>query len=113
MKSKSKKYRWKPIVCGMGTILQILKQGGNLPAELVIVYHEEIYKIGIASDYNKKLGKFFDTVFYINDKEYKSWEQFETFAEIGGVRITEIYDPVEVVEADEGDPANLTIFKNY
>jgi len=106
---RGKKYRWEPVPCGVGTVINILEQSKDSTVQLVVRYHEEYYKIGVASDYNRQTRSFFDTVFYLNDQEYELLNAFRASATIDGMNIMDIHDSLEIVEADEGNPRNLTI----
>lgn len=106
---KKKKYKWDPVSCTVQTILELLSQDNDV-LELVIQYHGDYYNIGIASDYNVRTKTFTDRVYYLNDREFSSFDTFCSSADIGGVPFKTISETVNVVEADEGNPRNLTIF---
>ena len=111
-KKKEKRFRWESVSCGVGIILRILEQCEDCSVQLVVRYHGAYYNIGIASDYDRQTRKFFDTIFYLNEQEFLSLDEFKSSAKINDILFTDICDMMEVVEADEGNPINLTILKD-
>ncbi|MFT8890187.1 hypothetical protein [Ethanoligenens sp.] len=109
--NKKKKYKWEPVPCTVQTILDLLRQDIDT-LELVIQYEGNDYNIGIASDYDARSKTFTDKVYYLNDREFSSFNAFCSSADMGGVPFERISETINVVEADEGNPRNLTIFEN-
>ena len=110
-KKADKKYKWQPVVSDAQTILKLIEQcDDEAPGiDLIIKYNDIIYKIGISSDYSRRRG-FFDKVYYINDKEYKIYQELKRATDID-------YTPFELLPgtiyiiADElfGNPRSYTL----
>ncbi|MCL2633445.1 MAG: hypothetical protein FWD34_02905 [Oscillospiraceae bacterium] len=96
----------------------------NAPVlNLKIKYSDKIYRLGIASDFNRSTGEFFDTVFFIGDDCKRPWDngwncdtfdEFKQSAKLGDVLLKDINGEITVLEdEDAGCPSNITMFKPY
>ncbi len=106
-----KKYKWEPLATDARTILKLIEQcDDEAPGiDLIIKYNNIIYKIGISSDYERKRG-FFDKVYYINDREYKMYQEFKRATDIENTPFEELLETIHII-ADEllGDPRSYTL----
>ncbi|MCL2592123.1 MAG: hypothetical protein FWD82_02040 [Defluviitaleaceae bacterium] len=90
---------------------------------LKISYNDNIYRIGIASDYNKRKNVFFDTVFFVSDDCKRPWESglnYDTFdelkrsAKLSGMLLADIKDEITILEDEDcGCPSNVTQLEPY
>jgi hypothetical protein len=77
----------------------------------------------MASDYDRRKGVFFDTVFFVSDDCKRPWEtglNFNTFdefkksAKLGETPLVDIKDEITVLEdADTGCPSGITQLRPY
>ena len=106
-----KKYKWQPVVSDAQTILKLIKQcDDEAPGiDLIIKFNDIIYKIGISSDYTRGRG-FFDKVYYINDKEYRIYQEFIRATDIDNTPFELLQGTIYVI-ADElfGNPRGYTL----
>ena len=90
---------------------------------LKISYRDKEYRLGIASDYDRRKNVFFDTVFFLGDdcglpwatgSSYDTFEEFKRSASLNEMRLAEIKDEIIILEdADCGCPGNVTQLRPY
>ena len=102
-----KTYRWKPLRCMPGDIVDLMRECERIEAPIVsleVGYDGMRQLVGMSSDFERGLG-FFDTVWYVDDDEYPSLDAFLADATLGGRRFSDISEPVQVVrDLEIGDP---------
>ncbi len=108
-----KKYRWEPIAFDSHDILMMIENDHVL--EFVASYHEKIYWIGVAADYHHYTREFFDHLYYINDQEYSTFQEFKAQATIDEQLFANLNDKLDVIDTIEGNPkryySDLTYLK--
>ncbi len=72
--------------------------------EFVASYHGQTYWIGVAADYDDRLREFFDHVYYINDQEFSTFQEFFSRAMIDGKLLANLNDKMDVIDTLEGNP---------
>ena len=102
-----KTYRWKPLRCMPGDIVDLMRECERVEAPIVSlgVEHDGMRQlVGMSSDFVRDRG-FFDTVWYVDDDEYPSLDAFLANATLGGRRFSDISEPVQVIrDLEIGDP---------
>lgn len=102
-----KTYRWKPLRCTPGDIVDLMRECKRIEAPVVsleVEYDGVRQRVGMASDFEHGRG-FFDTVWYVDDDEYPSLDAFLANATLGGRRFSDISEPVQVIrDLELGDP---------
>lgn len=102
-----KTYRWKPLRCMPGDIVDLMRECERIEAPIVsleVEYDGARQCVGMASDFEHGRG-FFDTVWYVDDDEYPSLDAFLANATLGGRRFSDISEPVQVIrDLELGDP---------
>ena len=102
-----KTYRWKPLRCMPGDIVDLMRECERIEAPIVsleVEYDGARQRVGMASDFEHGRG-FFDTVWYVDDDEYPSLDAFLANATLGGRRFSDISEPVQVIrDLEIGDP---------
>lgn len=102
-----KTYRWKPLRCMPGDIVDLMRECERIEAPIVsleVEYDGMRQLVGMSSDFERGLG-FFDTVWYVDDDEYPSLDAFLADATLGGRRFSDISEPVQVIrDLEIGDP---------
>ena len=102
-----KTYRWKPLRCMPGDIVDLMRECEHIDAPIVDLEVEldgVRQRVGMTSDYERDRG-FFDTVWYVDDDEYPSLDAFLANATLGGRRFSDIAEPVLVIrDLELGDP---------
>lgn len=102
-----KTYRWKPLRCMPGDIVDLMRECERIDAPIVGLEVEldgVRQRVGMTSDYERDRG-FFDTVWYVDDNEYPSLDAFLANATLGGRRFSDIAEPVLVIrDLELGDP---------
>jgi hypothetical protein len=97
-----KHYRWDPVYFDTADILLLMED--DFVIEFVVSYYGETYWIGVASDFDRSTQEFFDTVFYINNQEFRSFEEFKSRAVIGGRLLFEVKEKLCVIDTFDGNP---------
>ena len=102
-----KTYRWKPLRCMPGDIVDLMRECERIEAPIVsleVEYDGMRQLVGMSSDFERDRG-FFDTVWYVDDNEYPSLDAFLANATLGGRRFSDIAEPVLVIrDLELGDP---------
>lgn len=102
-----KTYRWKPLRCMPGDIVDLMRECERIEAPIVsleVEYDGMRQLVGMSSDFERDRG-FFDTVWYMDDDEYPSLDAFLANATLGGRRFSDISEPVQVIrDLEIGDP---------
>ena len=102
-----KTYRWKPLRCMPGDIVDLMRECERIEAPIVsleVEYDGARQRVGMASDFEHGRG-FFDTVWYVDDDEYPSLDAFLADATLSGRRFSDISEPVQVIrDLEIGDP---------
>ena len=102
-----KTYRWKPLRCMPGDIVDLMRECERIDAPIVGLEVEldgVRQRVGMTSDYERDRG-FFDTVWHVDDDEYPSLDAFLANATLGGRRFSDIAEPVLVIrDLELGDP---------
>ena len=102
-----KTYRWKPLRCMPGDIVDLMRECERIEAPIVsleVEYDGMRQLVGMSSDFERGRG-FFDTVWYVDDDEYPSLDAFLADATLGGRRFSDISEPVQVIrDLEIGDP---------
>lgn len=102
-----KTYRWKPLRCMPGDIVDLMRECERIEAPIVsleVEYDGMRQLVGMSSDFERGLG-FFDTVWYVDGDEYPSLDAFLADATLGGRRFSDISEPVQVIrDLEIGDP---------
>lgn len=102
-----KTYRWKPLRCMPGDIVDLMRECERIDAPIVGLEVEldgVRQRVGMTSDYERDRG-FFDTVWYVDNNEYPSLDAFLANATLGGRRFSDIAEPVLVIrDLELGDP---------
>jgi len=105
----------KRVICNASVILSAMEETIRLEEfiiSLIILYKDEKHKVGISSDYNQQRG-FFDQLFYLDEQEFDTLNKFKLEAILNDKLFVNINDGIEVLKADDGAPANFTIFADY
>ena len=107
-----KTYRWKPLRCMPGDIVDLMRECERIEAPVVNLEVEldgVRQRVGMSSDYERGRG-FFDTVWHVDDDEYPSLDAFLADATLGGRRFTDIDEPVLVIrDLELGDPRSSVL----
>ncbi len=107
-----KTYRWKPLRCMPGDIVDLMRECERIEAPVVGLEVEldgVRQHVGMTSDYERDRG-FFDTVWYVDDDEYPSLDAFLADATLGGRRFSDIDEPVLVIrDLELGDPRSSVL----
>ena len=102
-----KTYRWKPLRCMPGDIVDLMRECERIEAPIVsleVEYDGMRQLVGMSSDFERGRG-FFDTVWYVDDDEYPSLDAFLADATLSGRRFSDISEPVQVIrDLEIGDP---------
>lgn len=102
-----KTYRWKPLRCMPGDIVDLMRECERIEAPIVsleVEYDGMRQHVGMSSDFERGRG-FFDTVWYVDDDEYPSLDAFLADATLSGRRFSDISEPVQVIrDLEIGDP---------
>ena len=102
-----KTYRWKPLRCMPGDIVDLMRECERIEAPIVsleVEYDGMRQHVGMTSDFERGSG-FFDTVWYVDDDEYPSLDAFLADATLSGRRFSDISEPVQVIrDLEIGDP---------
>lgn len=102
-----KTYRWKPLRCMPGDIVDLMRECERIEAPIVsleVEYDGMRQHVGMTSDFERGRG-FFDTVWYVDDDEYPSLDAFLADATLSGRRFSDISEPVQVIrDLEIGDP---------
>ena len=111
-RSGEKTYRWKPLCCMPGGIVDLMRECERIEAPVVNLEVEldgMRQRVGMTSDYERGRG-FFDTVWYVDDDEYPSLDAFLADATLGGRRFSDIDEPVLVIrDLELGDPRSSVL----
>ena len=94
----------KRVVCPIPVIMEIIQECIDIDAgssEFVLLFEGKEHKVGFTSDYNKQQG-FFDPLFYLDEQEYFTFEDFKSHAALNGQRFAQRTDNVEITDADKG-----------
>ena len=94
----------KRVVCPIPVIVEIIQESIEIDAgssEFVILFEGKEHTVGFTSDYNRKQG-FFDPLFYLDEQEFSTYEEFQSQAILEGQIFTQRTDNVEIIEADKG-----------
>ncbi|HIZ46210.1 MAG TPA: hypothetical protein IAA19_04240 [Candidatus Olsenella pullistercoris] len=106
-RGSEKTYRWKPLRCMPGDIVDLMRECERIDAPIVgleVELDDVRQRVGMSSDYERDRG-FFDTVWYVDDDEYPSLDAFLANATLGGRRFSDIAEPVLVIrDLELGDP---------
>ena len=121
---KRKKVK-KVAIVPISIVFALMQESMDIDApvmNLKISYHDKIYRIGIASDYDHRRG-FFDTVFFVADDCKRPWEkglcydtlhQFQASGKLGEIPFTDIKDEITILEdEDVGCPSGITMLIPY
>ena len=107
-----KKYKWQPVVSDAQTILRLIEESVTIDApicRLIIKCNDIIFKIGITSAYHNKKG-FYNTVYFINDKEYEKYQEFKRSTDIENTPFEELLEPIYIIaDEDLGNPRGYTL----
>ncbi len=97
-----KKYRGDPIAFDSNDMLLMIENDHVL--EFVASYHGQMYWIGVAADCNHHTREFFDHLYYINDQEFSTFQEFKSQAMIDGQLFADLNDKLDVIDTIEGNP---------
>ena len=97
-----KRYRWGPVAFDSADILAMIERDPLL--EFVASYHEKMYWIGVSSEYDDGREEFYNHVYYINDQEFSSFQEFKSQAMIDERLFADLDDQLEVIDTIEGNP---------
>ena len=107
----------KRVVCPISVVIGVIKDtidtdAGN--SEIHFLYKGEKHKVGMISDYTHSKG-FFDTMFYLDNQEFDSFEKFKSQAFLGGDIFANMTDDVEIIDVDPGIAIFpwYTVFEQY
>ena len=67
-------------------------------------YHGQMYWIGVSSENHHRTREFFNHIYYIDDQEFSSFEEFKSKAMIDGQLFSELNDKLDVIDTIEGNP---------
>lgn len=90
-----------------------MEQNSGLIFDLEFEYKKEIHKMGTSSDYDRKTGKFFDTLFFLDDQQFCSMHDWFLNARLGDKRVVDIKDEIKVTRASKDVLDLLSEYKNY
>ena len=91
-----KTYRWKPLRCMPGDIVDLMRECERIDAPIVGL---EVELDGV----RQRVGM--SSVWYVDDDEYPSLDAFLANAALGGRRFSDIAEPVLVIrDLELGDP---------
>ena len=121
-KQKAKKVAIVPVSV-IFTLIQDLLDIDAPVLNLKISYHDKIYRLGIASDYDRRKNVFFDTVFFLSEDCKRPWEsglsyntldEFKRSAKLSGIFLADIKDEIRILEDEDiGCPSNITMLKPF
>jgi len=95
----------KRVVCPIPVLMGLIQETIDIDAgmtEFDILFEGEKHKVGMASDFLHSKGGFFDTIFYLDEQEFDSFEKFKSGAVLSGQFFSLRTDHVEVVDVDRG-----------
>ena len=101
---KKKEKIKKRVVCPISVIIELMQETIDIDAgssEFVIIFEGKEHKVGFTSDYNREQG-FFDPLFYLDEQEFVTFEDFKSQAVLAGQLFAGRIDDVEVVDANNG-----------
>ena len=111
-----KTYRWKPLRCMPGDIVDLMRECERIEAPVVsleVEYDGMRQHVGMTSDFERGRG-FFDTVWYVDDDEYPSLDAFLADATLSGRRFSDISEPVQVIrDLEIGDPRGNVLLAQH
>ena len=111
-RGSEKTYRWKPLRCMPGDIVDLMRECERIDAPIVgleVELDDVRQRVGMSSDYERDRG-FFDTVWYVDDDEFPSLDAFLADATLGGRRFSDIDEPVLVIrDLELGDPRSSVL----
>ena len=121
-KQKTKKVAIVPVSV-IFTLMQDILDINAPVLNLKISYNNKIYRIGIASDYDRRKNIFFDTVFFVGDDCKLPWEngwtcntfdEFKRSAKLSEILLVDIKDEITILEDEDcGCPSNVTQLRPY
>jgi len=121
-KQKTKKVAIVPVSV-IFTLMQELLAIDASVLNLKISYGDKVFRLGIASDYDRLKKRFFDTVFFLSDDCKLPWEsgvnydtldEFKRFAKLDESLLADIEDGITVLEDEDcGCPSNVTQLRPY
>jgi len=94
----------KRVVCPISVIIGLIQETIDIDAgscEFVILFEGNEHNVGFTSDYDRKQG-FFDPLFYLDEQEFTTFEEFRSQAVLNGQVFAQRTDNVEIIEADKG-----------
>ena len=103
----------KRVICPIPVILQIMQDaidGDEGGARFNIRFANRDYRVGFTSDFTHRQG-FFDPIFYLDEQEFSTFEDFKTQAVFNGALFSTSLNEVEIYDVDDGE--NLVKFPWY
>ncbi len=97
------RYSWKPVAVSAGDILRLLER--TVMAEVVVRRNGKHHWIGVFCGYDRLRRLFGGQVFYIDDQEFATLEEFKAHAKLDGRLFASFSEPLEVIDTQEGNPA--------
>lgn len=99
-----KRYRWEPMEFDSKDILLMIENDHCM--EFVFSYHGQMHWIGVCSEsrYPLPYTEFFNHIYYIDDQEFSSFQEFKLNAMIDGQLFAELKNKLDVIDTLEGHP---------
>ncbi|MCL2387881.1 MAG: hypothetical protein FWC89_10095 [Defluviitaleaceae bacterium] len=122
LKNLFKKRKKKRVICGAEAIFTHIQStiDINISTYIVILYADQKHTLGLSSDFelprgkkDKETGRWANEKFYINEKEFATFEQFKSEAHIGNELFANIQSGIEIIEVDGEVPYILHDFEDY
>jgi len=101
---KKRKKPKKRVICPIRVILEIIQETLDIDAgmsEFIFLFEGNEHKVGFTSDYNDHDG-FFDPLFYLDNQEFSTFEEFKAQALLNGQIFANRFDKIEIIDADDG-----------
>lgn len=101
------------LVTDIKALLFVMEQNSGLNFDLEFEYQKEIHKMGTSSDFDRKSGRFVDTLFFLDNQQFCSMHDWFLNARLGDKRIVDIKDKTKVTRASKDVLDLLSEYKNH
>lgn len=105
--------KWEPLVCRPKDIIDLFRQDvaiGALLEDLTIEVNGKPHNIGISSEFDSRAQTCSNVVFFLDELEFPTLDEFAQNARIDSVLFTEL-ETVKILSEnlDSGDPRNSVL----
>ncbi len=99
---RKESYEWEPVFLDVSDIILLMNKA--VMVELVVLFHGCLHWVGVACTYDRLRHMFGDQIYYIDEHEFMTIEDFVSYAALDGQRFADIDEPLSVIDSQEGDP---------